>query len=80
MMNPKKVVPLDWTYPIKKSAKRHVKTWESVFQMETGRRMANRALLSRKKRANRAKASEIKLTGFAKKRVSKMICLAVVYC
>ena len=42
--------------------------------------MANRALPSRKKHVNRAIASEIRLTGFAKKRVSKMICLAVVYC
>ena len=69
MMYPKMVVYLDWAYPIKMSAKRHVKTWAFVFQMETGRRMANRALQSRKKRANRAKASEIRLTGFAKKRV-----------
>ena len=69
MMNPKKVASLDWAYPIKMSAKRHVQTWESVFRMETGKRMANRALQSRKKRANRAEASEIRLTGFAKKRV-----------
>ena len=73
MMNPKKVVPPDWTYPIKMSAKRHVKTWAFVFQMETGRRMANRALQSRKKRANRAKASEIRLTGYAKKRVKSYV-------
>ena len=69
MMNPKKVVPLDWTYPIKKSAKRHVKTWELLFRMETGKTMANRALPSRKKLVNRAIASEIRLTGFANKRV-----------
>ena len=73
MIDPKMVVHLDWAYPIKMSAKRHVKTWISVFQMETGRRMANRALLSRKKRANRAKASEIRLTGFAKKRVTPYV-------
>ena len=69
MINLKTVVHLDWAYPIKMSAKRHVQTWELVFRMETGKRMANRALQSRKKRANRAKASEIRLTGFAKKRV-----------
>ena len=73
MMNPKKVVRLDWAYPIKMSAKRHAKTWELVFQMETGKRMANRALPSRKKHANRAKASEIRLTGFAKKRVTPYV-------
>jgi len=36
--------------------------------METGKTMANRALPSRKQLVNRAIASEIRLTGFAKKR------------
>merc|ERR1712150_202222 len=55
-------------YPIKMSAKKHVKTWELLFRMETGKTMANRALPSRKKLVNRAIASEIRLTGFANKR------------
>ena len=73
MMNPKKVASLDWAYPIKMSAKRHVQTWELVFRMETGKRMANRALQSRKQHVNRAIASGIRLTGFAKKRVKSYV-------
>ena len=69
MINLKTVVHLDWAYPIKMSAKKHVKTWELLFRMETGKTMANRALPSRKKLVNRAIASEIRLTGFANKRV-----------
>merc|ERR1711997_435220 len=67
-INLKMVVHLDWAYPIKMSAKKHVKTWELLFRMETGKTMANRALPSRKKLVNRAIASEIRLTGFANKR------------
>ena len=73
MMNPKKVVLLDWAYPIKMSAKKHVKTWELLFRMETGKTMANRVLPSRKKLVNRAIASEIRLTGFANKRVKSYV-------